>query len=135
MEGPGGEEVVEEKHLSSARSSFSEELCEDTWNSRGDTDLREHMEFLRFLRDVFPLFLLHFCWVMALKWGTLVELGEFQRVGMLVSETGIYDMKIFNSNQILHLKAFQLQNYVLISAGELTALAVFLLKVQFQSSC
>lgn len=117
FEGAGGEEVDEEKHLSGAQSSFSEELCEYTCNSRGDTDLHEQMEFLRFLRDVFPSFLLHFCWVMGLKWGILVELGEFQRVGMLISATGIYHMKIFNSNQILHLKAFQLQNYVLMSAG------------------
>lgn len=84
---------------------------------------------------IFPCSLLHFCRVMGLKWGTLVGLAEFQRLGMLVSETGIYHMKSFNSNQILHLKAFQVQNYLLIPAGEFTALAAFLLKVQFHSSC
>lgn len=83
----------------------------------------------------FPCPLLHFYWVMGLKCGTVVELAEFQRVGMLISKTGIYHIKNFNSNQILHLKAFQLQNYVLISARELAALAAFLFKVQFQSSC
>lgn len=76
------------------------QTCMNIWNFWGSWEM------------FFPPSLLHFYCVMGLKWGTVVELAEFQRIGMLVSKIDIYCMKNFNSNQILHLKAFQLQNFM-----------------------
>lgn len=124
FEGPGREEVDEEKNTWVVLGAALQRSCVKTPGTAGGTQT-----CINIWKDVFPSFSASVLLGAGLKWDTLVELAKFQRVGMLVYETNIYHMKNFNSNQILHLKAFQLQNYILTSAGEFTALAAFLLKV------